>query len=60
MSLALSICVFFISFMQSINGEKVLDTNCLFPLFEFSPSSGAIDIVLLTSIYASVTVKLVF
>ena len=55
MSLALSICVFFISFMQSINGEKVLDTNCLFALFEFSPSSGAI-----TSIYASVTVKLVF
>ena len=55
MSLALSICVLFISLMQSVNGAQFLNTNFLWLLFEFTAGggAGANVIVPLTGIYAS-------
>ena len=54
MYLALSICVLFISLMQSVNGAQFLNTTSLTLLFGFATggSTGAITIVSLTSIYA--------
>ena len=51
MSLALSICVLFISLMQSINGAQFLNTTSLLLLSGFAAgtSAGAIFIVPLTS-----------
>ena len=43
MSLALSICVLFISLMQSVNGAQFLNTTSLSLLFGFVPGgTGAI------------------
>ena len=53
MSLALSICVLFISFMQSVNRAQFSNPTSLFPLFALSLPRTAIYIVPLTSIYAS-------
>ena len=55
MYLALSICVLFISLLQSVNGAQLLNTTSLSLLFEFAAGGGggAIVIVPLTSIYAS-------
>ena len=55
MSLALSICVLFISLMQSVNGAQFLNTNSLWLLFAFiaGGGTGANVIVPLTGIYAS-------
>ena len=53
MSLALSICVLFISLMQSVNGAQFLNTTSLFPLFGLSLACAAIYIVPLTGIDAS-------
>ena len=53
MSLALSICVLFISLMQLVNGAEFLNTTSLFSLFGLSSVCAAIDIVSLTSVYAS-------
>ena len=52
MSLALSICVFFISLMPSVDGAQFLNTTSFFPLFELSPTCAAIYVIPLTSIYA--------
>ena len=54
-SLALSICVLFISFIQSINGAQFLNITSLSLLFGFvtSDGTGSIDIVPLTSTYTS-------
>ena len=53
MSLALSICVLLISLMQLVNGADFLNTTSLFSLFGLSSACAAIDIVSLTSVYAS-------
>ena len=56
MSLALSICVLFISLMQSVNGVQFLNTTSLFPLFILSAACDAtviVHICIYTSIYAS-------
>ena len=53
MSLALPICVLFISLMQSVNGTQFLNTTSLSALFGLSPSCSAIHIVPLTSVYVS-------
>ena len=53
MSLALSICVLFISLMQSVNRAQFLNTTSLSLLFGFAPTRSVTDIVSLTSIYAS-------
>ena len=57
MSLALSICVLFISLMQSVNEflkiKQFLKTTSLLLLFGLRPICSEIDIVHLTSIYAS-------
>ena len=55
MSLALSICLLFISLMQLVNSAQFLNTNSLSFIFGFTVSSNtsAINIVLLTSIYPS-------
>ena len=54
MYLALSICVWLISLMQSVNRAQVLDaTLLLLLLFALSPARGAINILPLTSIYGS-------
>ena len=45
MFLALSICVLFISLIQSINGEQFVNTISLSPLFGLSPACDVIDIV---------------
>ena len=50
MSLALTVCVLFISLMQSVNGAN---TNSISPLFGLSPACAAIAIIPLTSIHAS-------
>ena len=54
MSLALSICVLFISVMQLVNGAYSLNTTSLFVLFGAAavPVFGTV-IVPLTAIYAS-------
>ena len=52
MSLALSICVLFISLMQLVNGAKFLNYTCLL-LFPSPTANAATVIVPLTSIYAS-------
>ena len=41
MSLALSICVLFISLMQPVNGAQFLNTTTLSALFGFSSACGA-------------------
>ena len=51
MSLALSICVLFISLMQLVNGEQFL-IIIFFLLCGFAAAAAAV-IVALTSIYAS-------
>ena len=53
MSQALSICVFFISLMQSVNGVEYLNTASLSPLLALYLGGAAIDIAPITSIYAS-------
>ena len=55
MYLALSICVWLISLMQSVNRAQVLDATLLLLLllFALSPARGAINILPLTSIYGS-------
>ena len=53
MSLAWSICVLFISVMQSVNGVQLLNTNFLLTFFGLSPTFGVTVIVPLTSIHAS-------
>ena len=53
MYLALTICVLFISLMQSVNGAQFLNTTSLHTLYELSPACCATDIVPLTTIYAS-------
>ena len=58
MSLALSICVLFISLMQSVNEAQLLNTTySLLSLFGFATGAGAgagaIIIDPLTSVYAS-------
>ena len=52
MSLALSICVLFISFMQSVNEAQFLNTSSIL-LFLLPPANSATVIVPFTSIYAS-------
>ena len=52
MFLALSICVLFISLMQSVNGAQSLNTTLLL-LFVLPPACGATIIVPLTNIYTS-------
>ena len=47
-SLALSICVLFILFMQSVNGGQLSNITSLFSLFGLSFSCAAIAIVPLT------------
>ena len=55
--LALSICVWLISLMQSVNRTQFLDATLLLLLllllFALSPARGAINILPLTSIYGS-------
>ena len=41
MSLALSICVLFISLIQSVNGAKFLNASTWYALYGFSPACGA-------------------
>ena len=55
MSLGLSICVLFVSLMQSVNGEQFLNTTSLLLLSGFATGSGAgaIAIVPLTTRYPS-------
>ena len=55
MYLSLSICVLFISLMQSVNETKFLNTTSLSLLFGFTAGGGtnAIVIVPLTGTYAS-------
>ena len=52
MSLALSVCVLFISLMQSVNGAQFLHTNCIL-LFSSPAATSATVIVPITRIYAS-------
>ena len=54
MSVVLSICVLFISLMQSVNGAQFLNTTFLFPLFGVAtiPVFGTV-IVLLIAMYGS-------
>ena len=52
MSLALSICVLFISLMQLVNGAQFLNTNCIL-LFPPPAGDAATVLVPLTSIYKS-------
>ena len=51
--MCLSICVFFISLMQSVNGAQFLNTTFFPALFGLSPACASIDTVPITSIYAS-------
>ena len=54
MSLVLSICVLFISHMQSENGAQFLNTTSFSLLFGFADGgTGAINRVPLTSTYPS-------
>ena len=54
MPIALSICVLFISLMQSVNGSQFLNTtSLLLLLFRLYPACSAIDKVPLKIIYAS-------
>ena len=54
MSLALSICVLFISLIESVNGAQFLNTTSLFQLFGAAPVPlfGTV-IVPLTAMYVS-------
>ena len=52
MCLALSICVLFVSVMQSVNGAQFLTTTCIL-LFPPPAADAATVIVTLTSVYAS-------
>ena len=51
--LALSICVLFVSLMQSVNRAQFLNNIFLLALFGLSPTYSVIDVFPLTSIYAS-------
>ena len=53
MSLALSVFVLFMSLMQPVNEAQFLSTTSLLLLFRLSPACGSIDLVSLTSLYAS-------
>ena len=53
MCLALSICVLFVSLMQSVNRAQFLNNIFLLALFGLSPTYSVIDVFPLTSIYAS-------
>ena len=55
MPLAISICIMFISLMQSVNAAQLLNTTSLllFSAFDAGAGAGAIVIAPLTSIYAS-------
>ena len=55
MSLALSICVLFVSLIQPVNGAQFLNTSSLFLLFGAAsvPVFGTV-IVPLTAMYASI------
>ena len=52
MSLALSICVLFISLMQLLNGAQLLNTTCLL-LFSPPAANVATIVVPLTNMYTS-------
>ena len=58
MSLALFICVLFISLMQSVNGAQFLNITFIFVLLASGSAAGVFvtDIVPLTSIYASLLI----
>ena len=55
MYLVLLVCALFISLMRSVNGAKLLNATSLLLLFGSTAGggTGAVVIVLLTSIYAS-------
>ena len=53
MSLALTICVFFISLMPSVNEAEFLNTTFLLLSLVLFPAHGVTVIVPLTNIYAS-------
>ena len=53
MSLALSICVLFISLMQSVNGAQFLKAFSLSTLFGIFTACSATVFFLITGIYAS-------
>ena len=55
MSLALSNCVLFISFMESLNGTKFLNITFISPFFAAPPAPAvfAIYTVPLSSVYKS-------
>ena len=53
MSLALSICVLFISLLQSVNEAQLLNRTSLLTWFGLSPACGVFVVVPLTTIYAS-------
>ena len=53
MCLALSICVLFVSLMQSVNRAQFLHNIFLLALFGLSPIYSVIDVFPLTSIYTS-------
>ena len=53
MSLPLSTCLFFVSFIQSLRGAQFLNTNSLSLLFGLYCARASIDIVSVASIYAS-------
>ena len=61
MSLPLSTCVLFILLMQSINRAQLLNATFVFTLFElaFPAAEFAIDLVPLTSVYASRYINLI-
>ena len=52
MSLTLTVCVLFISLMQSVNRAQFLNTTSLLTVLRLSSVCAAIDIVPLTRIYA--------
>ena len=53
MCLALSICVLFVSLMQSVNRAQFLNNIFLLALFGLSPTYSVVGVVPVTSIYAS-------
>ena len=53
MTLALSTCVLFISFMQSVNGAQFLDFSFLLLLFTATYAVFPTDIISLTSMRSS-------
>ena len=53
MSLPLSTCLFFVSFIQSLRGAQFLNTNSLSLLFGLYCARASIDILSVASIYPS-------